>query len=271
MVQRLDANHGESPVVFHRRLGVHHVPVLGDRRIVELQDQPRVDDRPVFLAHRIGAGVQQFLVGLVVRVGDPRGAARGDRTHEALLDARRLHRRLEVGDVGRDRVVAGIGDRPDADRRRRSRPGGDAGLGIGVGRGEPAAIPAVAEAGQHDLAGAGPARRRIERAGAGRKIESAEAAPGVAPPRAVLHALGHRLAELAVTGDVDAEIALTADDLRHRRPQRLLERRLIDRFAGLVGAVRRDQPVRARQAADMAGRDMVGAGFHGFPPSHPVR
>ena len=101
VVERLDPDHRELPVVLHRRLGIDHVPVLGDRRIVELQDKPRLDDRLVFLAHRIGAGVQQFLLGLVVGIADARGAARGDRAHEALLDAGRLHRRLEVGDVGR--------------------------------------------------------------------------------------------------------------------------------------------------------------------------
>ena len=150
--------------------------------------KPGIDDRLVFLAHRIGAGEQQFLLGLVVCVGDARGAARGDRAHEALLDPGRLHRRLEVGDVGLDRVLAGIGDRRDADRRRRPRPGGDAGLGIGVGRGELAAVPAIAEARQHDLARAGPSRRHVVQA---RALESqpAEALPRIAPPRAVVDAL----------------------------------------------------------------------------------
>ena len=180
------------------------------------------------------------------------------------VDPGRLHRRLEIGDVGRDRIVAGIGDRRDADRRRRARPGGDAGLWIGVGGGELGAIPAVAEARQHDLAGAGPSRRRVERAGPG-EVEPAEALPRIAPPRAVLHALGHRLAELTVSGDVDADIALTTHHLRHRLSERLLIRRVVDRFAGFVRAMHGDQPVRARQAADMAGGDMVTAGFHGFP------
>ena len=39
---------------------------------------------------------------------------------------------------------------------------------------------------------------------------------------------------------------------------------LVDRFAGFMGAVSRDQPVRARQTADMAGGDMINAGLHGF-------
>ena len=58
VVERLDADHREFPVILDRRFGVDHVPVLGDRRIVELQDKPGVDDRLVLLAHGVGAGVQ---------------------------------------------------------------------------------------------------------------------------------------------------------------------------------------------------------------------
>ena len=63
---------------------------------------------------------------------------------------------------------------------------------------------------------------------------------------------------------------LAADHLRDRRSQRLLERALVDRLAGFMGSVRRDQPVRTRQAADMAGGDVIGAGSHGFHSPHPL-
>ena len=60
--------------------------------------------------------------------------------------------------------------------------------------------------------------------------------------------------------------SIASDGARPPPPPRAASagRSLIDRLAGLVGAVRGDQPVRARQAADMAGGDMVLAGFHGL-------
>ena len=110
VVERLDPQHGELLVVGDAGLGVDHVPVLGDRRVVDLQDQPGIEDRLVFLAHRVGAGEEELLVGLVIAIGDARGAARSDRGHEPFLDPRRRERRLEAGDVGLDRVVADIGN-----------------------------------------------------------------------------------------------------------------------------------------------------------------
>src|SRR5260370_42326920 len=59
---------------------------------------------------------------------------------------------------------------------------------------------------------------------------------------------------------------LTANRVDHRAAQRRLEGALVERLAGLAGAVGRDQLVRAGQAADMAGQDVVGAGSHASPP-----
>ena len=143
------------------------------------------------------------------------------------------HRRFKIGDVGLDGVVAGIGNRRDANRRRRARPGGDAEFRIAVGLGELAAVAAVAEAGQHDLAGLGSTRRHVVQA---RPIElqPAKALPRIAPPRAIVDALAHRLAEFAVTGDVDADVVLSAHDLGDRLAQRLLNaaRRTVRRLHG---------------------------------------
>ena len=55
VVERFDPHHREFLVILDRRLGIDHVPVLGDRGIVELQDQPGIDDGLVFFAHRLGA------------------------------------------------------------------------------------------------------------------------------------------------------------------------------------------------------------------------
>jgi len=72
----------------------------GERRIVELQDQPGLDDRLVFLAHDFGAGVEEFLVALVIGVADAIGAARRHRGQEPLLDPGSGERRLQIGDAG---------------------------------------------------------------------------------------------------------------------------------------------------------------------------
>ena len=66
VVERLDPDHRELLVLFDRRLRIDHVPVLGDCRIIELEDEAGVEDRLVLLAHRIGAGVEELLLGLVI-------------------------------------------------------------------------------------------------------------------------------------------------------------------------------------------------------------
>jgi hypothetical protein len=75
MIERRDLHRCEFPVVLHGGLGIDHVPVRGERRIVELQDKARLDNGPVLFAHRIGRCEQEFLVGSVIGVADPRGAA----------------------------------------------------------------------------------------------------------------------------------------------------------------------------------------------------
>ena len=90
MVQCFDPHHREFLVVFDRGLGIDHVPARRGRRIVELQDEPGIEDRLVLLAHRFGAGVEKLLVALVIGVGNSIGAARGDRGHEPFLDLGRL-------------------------------------------------------------------------------------------------------------------------------------------------------------------------------------
>ena len=71
VVERLDADHRELPVVLQRRLGRELVPVLREGRLVDLDDDARVRDREVLLAHRLRARPDELLLGGVVRVADP--------------------------------------------------------------------------------------------------------------------------------------------------------------------------------------------------------
>src|SRR6202040_724422 len=104
-----------------------HVPGGGDAGIVNLQDEARLDDRLVLVAHGVGEGVDEFLVGLVVLVIDemvePSRRERGD---ESLVDgdARARDRRLEAVELALRRGGASRLDRPvddDALARRRAR------------------------------------------------------------------------------------------------------------------------------------------------------
>ena len=100
VVEHVDAFLRIAPVALDARLLLLLIPVLADRRVVELDDQPGVDDRLVLLAHRVRAGVHQLLFGLVVLVRHARAARRRDRVHPAaFLDSRRREPGLEVGDV----------------------------------------------------------------------------------------------------------------------------------------------------------------------------
>src|SRR5439155_24309215 len=142
-------------------------------------------------------------------------------------------------------------------------------FGVVVGRRELAAVAAVAKARQYDLARARALRRHLVE-GLRAALDAGEALPGIAPPRAVIDPLAHRFAELTIARDIDAELMLAANRVHDRAAQRRLERALVDRLAGFPGMVGRDHLVRAGQAADMAGQDMVGAGSHASPPLRAV-
>src|SRR6202023_3942759 len=72
-------------------------------------------------------------------------------------------------------------------------------------------------------------------------------------------------AEFAIAGHIDTELLLTPHDLRHRASQFLLKGVLVSRLPRFTGAVRRDQIIWTRQASDMAGENMIGAGLHDSP------
>src|SRR5204863_8743055 len=100
-----------------------------------------------------------------------------------------------------------VAGRPYADRRRWSRAGRDPRIRIVILGSKPGPITAVAKPRQHDVPGQRALRRHlIERLLAG--FDTSQALPVITPPRAIIDALCHRFAELAIPRHIDAEFAL---------------------------------------------------------------
>src|SRR5437868_10816996 len=109
--------------------------------------------------------------------------------------------------------MPGIGQRRNADRSsRRPRPHRDARLRIGVCGGEELPVAPVVLASQHDLVRARALRGAAVRPGRA-ELYAAPALKGVTPTRAIMHPVGHRLAELTVIRDIDIELALMPHDI----------------------------------------------------------
>ena len=123
---------------------------------------------------------------------------------------------------------------------------------IGVRAGETLPVAPVGEARQPDLAAVGATRRQLVELGA--EDEAAEPLERVAPPRAVVDALAHGLAILAVAGDVDAGLLLPPHHLLDRRAQAPLVKGLVGRLTRPAGAVQLDQVVGPWQAPRVTGQ-----------------
>ncbi len=87
----------------------------------------------------------------------------------------------------------------------------------------------------------------------------------VVPPGAVVHLLAHGVAELAVVGDVDASLGLTADDLDRRVAQLLLVLRLVVRLLVDSLAIQLDQIVRTRKAPRVTRENVIAVLAHRAP------
>jgi hypothetical protein len=72
----------------------------------------------------------------------------------------------------------------------------------------------------------------------------------------------HRLAELAIAGNADAEVSLATHNVGDGRTKLSLEALLVGRAAGFAGPIRLDQVVRARQASGVTREDVVTAVLH---------
>src|SRR5512145_707116 len=247
-VDRLDLALEPASIVGER--GRRHHAVVRDRgaRVVQLEQEAGVDDRTVFVAHGLGDRFEHLLVARVVLVLAVGNHARRCRDRqESLDDASALERRLEVRDVALHFGLAGVTDRPHAhglpDRGER-------------GRRRPArAVELVIELVKAGAVGsARNARRIFERAA----LEAAQPLQRVLRP-------ADRLAELAITGHIDAGLGLLAHNFFNRAREAAAVGRLVVGLAALLCADKRQQALRPDQAADVRGENSLVAAPHYRP------
>ena len=119
VVQRIDANFGEFPVLFNAWIRHNHVVGVRQGGIVNLQHETGIDDCLVLVLHRIGKSEEVLLIVPVVLVIEEvfqpswrQGA------HESFFDlgVAFSQRCLKEIDVSSDFLLADIGDRAGADR-----------------------------------------------------------------------------------------------------------------------------------------------------------
>ena len=261
VVEGLDALAGEGEVVLDRGLGVDLVPVLGDRGVVDLHDEPGVGDGPVLLAQGLGARGEHLVLVGVVLVLQAGAGARGQRGEVALARPRGLQRGPEVADVRGHGLLADVLELSRDLRERLLLARGDPRGGVRVRVGEQLPVAAVAEAREHHVAGGGALRLLLP------QVDVAGSEPGdpcedVVPPCPVVHGGGHGVAVLAVVDDVDARLALPAHDVGHG----FLEQLLVPpggRAAGAAGLVGREQLGGAGEGPGVGREDAVGTVQHG--------
>ena len=239
----------------HRRGRDHEVVRPGQERVVDLQDQPCVEDRLVLDPQHVGDRVDELLLGRVraLRPADARDARRRDDRQEPGDDVDLRQPGLDVVDVALQLGLARVRERPDA-----LPPAGALvleALARHVLRVEVRELDHVLRL-RH--------RRGVEVAG--RPV--LEAAHPVEDVRGPVDGL----AELAVADDVDPGVGLVADDVDHRLAQHALVLGLIERPA--VTARLEDAPElrRAHEAPHVRGQDAIGV-VHGrsLPPPAPDR
>src|SRR5262245_7396203 len=205
---------------------------------VELQIEAGRHDRLVFDRQRRGRRLEIGLVRGIVEVGEvEQHLSRRDRRDERVIRRRAAERGLEIVDVALHGVGVAQLDRPFHIRHHQV-PATlvfDEQLVDDLGK--------LAEIGGDELGAIGEA--------------------GIALHHVIAEA---DLAHLAVRDDVDAGIALLADDLldrfAHPRAQlALVHRLLVEQIPHHAGKIRRP-----RQAAGVGGEDTVGASFHRYLP-----
>ena len=252
VVDRLHALGRPLPAVRDAEVRIHHI-LRDQARVVDLEHEARVDDGPVLLAERVGELLLVFLLGAVELVREGReDVRRRDCRHEHCFVGQPLQRVSEIVDVGPNRRVPLVADRPRADvdampaiAAATARPLRDA-LGPGVVVGErpvlAARVPGVAFT----------TRRR------GLAREAVEALDDVAEEA--------RLALLTVGDDVDARRGLPADGVSDRVPDELGVGLAVVRLASVPRFEDGDEGVGPGEAADVRRQDSVRAPLHRRPP-----
>ena len=228
-----------------------HVPRLTEARIVDLQDEPGVDDGSIFRAQRLGDGEDVGFLGRVVAILAAADHGRGDGGHEGLDDRDAPERGPEGGQVLLEECLTLVGDGALADRGRRGH-GHLARQVFGVVLAEGAPFPPAVHPPRPGAAGAGQRGARVGRGGGGDK--PGEPVVGVGEKA--------RLAHLAVGDDVEAGLRLAAHDVSHRLggPRRQLN--LVDRLAAQARPEKSPDAFRTGDAADVGSENALGAGLH---------
>jgi len=212
---------------------------------------------PVLLAHGVGAREQELLVRLVVAIGDPSGAARRDGSHEALLDAGGLQRRLEGAESDRIASVAGVGAcRRTPATARAAGPRRDARVRVGVGGRELQASRRSAKLVSTTSPGRDRCARACRRARSYRARALRALRERVAPPRAIVHAVPHRLAT-RVTGTSIPRPSGDATTFGDAGAQLVLEAPLVGGRARFAGRGWRRSDRRAAASCRVAREDVV--------------
>ena len=198
------------------------------------RSKPGLHDHFVFFAHGVGERGEILFVGGIVFVGlkDGDGAGR-DGVHETFRHLGFGQSFLHVGDVLLDGLQVFHFDRTLADR---------AFIGGGVARFHQAvAIFGIVV--------------EILRGGAGGI--AFEAGEPVANVSGVTDFAG-----LAVADDIDSGFGLALHQVRSGTPHCFVELSFVDLFAAILGEEKIDHFLRAREAADMSGKNAIGTEFH---------
>ena len=243
MVQGVDPDLRPFTVVGEGSRRNHPVVLGGQPRVVDLHDQPRIGNRPVFVAQRLGEGeIQLPLVAVILVMQVRKDAGRRHDRQEAPGSARFLDGSRQRVDIALEGRCAAIPDRS-----------GDEPASVGAARLQCGVIPVVEILEAFVVVavrGIGPGFRPWNRA----MVESGDALQHIAVPA--------RLAILAVTDDVDADRCLPVDYVVDGNDKSFAEFLFVIVFPSESGAHEFDQLGRAHQAADMGCLNAIGVLLH---------
>ncbi len=244
MIQRVDAHLGELAVLGDGGRGHDHVVGVGQRRIVQLQDEARVHDGLVLVLHRVGQREQILLVvRIMFVVEEVLQPARRQHAHERLLGSRSGFRQrpFEQRDIVRHFLLADVGDGSVADGALR--------------RQELLEVQVLVKLREFD------ALTRVAAHPAGfARIHFARRQPR--EPPAIVGEAEADFAQLAVADDVDARVGLFADGLGDAGLHASHHRGEIGASAGHKAEGHLAQIARTIQAPGVRGENAIGAVFH---------